>query len=333
MSRWCVRVLCIALAYTSLAESLQVIHLSDGGADDFVTTCVVALDQEADLKGVVITNADCVPEFAVSSYKKLFRLLNQSIPCGISHSKSWNQFPWSWRADTIRLGEIESFAAYGDIHPEHSFIGDQLLVDVLNKAKEKEMIVLATGPLNTLADVLKQYPHLENRIHSMYWMGGAVDVPGNLRDAEIHPAALNDEAEWNAFADAFSVDWVFENTTFDIYLIPLDVTNHAKVSQDFLVRLDNLSKNGSRIAQFVSEAYRSVWELGAYYMWDVVAGMAMLHPDSFEKPVDEMLKIRTDLDSHGALIRDQEGRLVHVYYEFKDGDPERFFDRFLEYMH
>lgn len=323
-----IKTLCFSFAYGQ--NQVRVIHSSDAGADDYVTSCILALDPKVNMSAIVITNADCIPEYALSAYGKLVSFLNQSIPYGLSASRTWNQFPWLWREDTIRVNEISCLGPFEHIQPHLIFNGDRLFIETLESSKEREVVIIATGPLTTLADILKSHSHLKSKIQALYWMGGAINVPGNITDAIINKKALNDKAEWNVFADAFAADWIFNHTTFDIFLIPLDVTNYAKITREFLEGLENHKKRGFKCADFILSAYQAVCDLGLYYMWDVVTAAAFTHPEFFEKPILTKLKVQTTEVDHGAIISDHAGRDVHVYFRFKDDDITQFHEYILD---
>jgi purine nucleosidase len=320
----------LCFSYASGQHQVRVIHSSDAGADDYVTTCVLTLDPKIDLNAVVVTNADCIPEYAISAYGKLFSLLNRKIPYGLSASRTWNQFPWLWREDTIRVNEIDCLSHFQSIQPQLDFDGDRLFIETLQSSKENEVVIIATGPLTTLADVLRSHPDLQNKIQALYWMGGAIHVPGNITDAVINKKALNDKAEWNVFADAFAADWIFTHTEFDIFLIPLDVTNYAKITPEFLGELQNRKKKGFECADFILSAYQAVCDLELYYMWDVVSAVAFTHPEFFEEPILTKLKVQTTQVDHGAITCDDQGRDVHVYFRFKNDDITPFHQYILD---
>ncbi len=126
--------LCFSLAYGQ--NQVRVIHSSDAGADDYVTTCVLALDPKVYLNAIILTNADCIPEYALSACGKLVLLLNQTIPYGLSASRTWNQFPWPWREDTIRVNEIDCLAHFEHIQPKLIFDGDSLFIEALRNSQE-----------------------------------------------------------------------------------------------------------------------------------------------------------------------------------------------------
>lgn len=72
------------------------------------------------------------------------------------------------------------------------------LVAVARALPSRERLTLVfTGPLTNLAAALDLWPELEDRIERLYWMGGAVDVPGNVSPPEA-PGA-DGSAEWNCY--------------------------------------------------------------------------------------------------------------------------------------
>ena len=66
-------------------------------------------------------------------------------------------------------------------------------------------------------------------------MAGAVDVPGNLRVHGFSDDAKNRFAEFNAWIDPIATKMVIESG-IPIKLIPLDITNKAPLTEDFLDR-------------------------------------------------------------------------------------------------
>ena len=351
-------------SYSTLHYTLQpkkvVIHNSDAGADDFVTSCLLARDPSVHLQAICITNADCVPQFALSAHAKLVQFLRSNdnknnnnntetsssppIPFGLSSSRCFNTFPWKWRADTIRIDETpslnnNSMNNISTVTPWLEFTGDALLESILEKSAydDEKVYIVATGPLTTLASVFERKPALMDHVAALHWMGGALDVPGNVEGTDanvLHPKASSEKAEWNAFADAFAVDWILKHAaaTFDIHIVPLDVCNHAKLTTNFLEALRQ--SHDSKYAQFVFECYQSVSDLELYHMWDVVTAATLTQPELFEKPTTESLRIQTCAEDHGALRRDtsDDGRKVLVYKRFKNDNVEAFRQYVLKMM-
>jgi purine nucleosidase len=54
--------------------------------------------------------------------------------------------------------------------------------------------LLAAGPLSNLAYALDKQPEVAAKVARVWWMGGALRVPGNVYDPQS-----DGSAEWNAF--------------------------------------------------------------------------------------------------------------------------------------
>lgn len=312
-----------------LGAMCSIIHSSDGGVDDFATTALIAAAEEKqmediafDFPAVIITNADCEPISAFSACLKTVKALNMKTQAGLSSSRVWTQFPWVWRAHSHFINELSFLHGHEVDHNTLQPNGNHLFVEVLNSSQEVKIV--ATGPLTTIADVFKAHPDLIQKVTELHWMGGALDIPGNIMDSpEIPKNLLNENAEWNVFADPESADWIFRNTSFAIYIYPLDISDKT-YPNDFMNILNR--KNASLHSRYVSDCYQLVENIPEYRMWDVVAAAGVLFPHVLQPPVKENLRVETGFKNHGAFFRDNQGREVFVYKAFKDNDPNHFYE-------
>jgi inosine-uridine nucleoside N-ribohydrolase len=146
--------------------------------------------------------------------------------------------------------------------PGHEFLARKL------READKPVTVLITGPVSNLSAALSIEPDLAAKIEEVVWMGGALNVPGNVRDHE-HDGS----AEWNAYWDPPSTYrlWQFE---IPITIFPLDVTNHVQVTLNFLHRLAQQRKYP------LSDLAGQCWALTVgtipayeytYHMWDTLS--------------------------------------------------------------
>ena len=129
------------------------------------------------------------------------------------------------------------------------------------------MTVLITGPVSNLAAALTAEPQLASKVEEVVWMGGALNVPGNVKDYEH-----NGSAEWNVYWDPPSAHtlWQFD---VPITIFPLDATNHVDVSMNFLYRLaqqrnyplSDLAGQCWALTVGVIPSYEYV-----YFMWDTL---------------------------------------------------------------
>jgi len=81
---------------------------------------------------------------------------------------------------------------------------------------------LITGPPSTLVEAINKYPDLKNYIEEVIWMGGAIDVMGNVPSSPY--------AEYNAFWDPPSVK-KFVESGLNIKIFSLDSTNYVPIDK------------------------------------------------------------------------------------------------------
>lgn len=294
------------------------IHSSDGNVDDFVTSLVLeaaAARHGYSFKAVVITNGDCEPKSAVQVHRKFETYLESQTETLLSASRVLNPFPWEWRwqmrpvlnLPSLRPIQINTAPVRGDDRLKELMVGEKT-------------VIVATGPLTTIADLFKKVPSATNAVKEIHWMGGAVDIPGNLRVTPEYPQeVLNDEAEWNVFADPEAVQWIFDNTAIPIHLYPLDISD-TTLLDEFLQILERQEHNP--VSKLISELYHSVRHDSNLRMWDVVAAVGLLRPDVFEAPE----KCRVKVDYEGRMERNETGREVLFYRTFKGGNPQIFYE-------
>src|SRR5574339_435294 len=97
----------------------------------------------------------------------------------------------------------------------------------IKKASEP-VTIFVSGPFTNLAQALRLEPAIKRNISAVYFMGGAVYVPGNITG--LNPESNNRVAEWNIIADPQAAKEVFESG-LELYMVPLDATNKVILSQ------------------------------------------------------------------------------------------------------
>jgi len=132
--------------------------------------------------------------------------------------------------------------------------------------------VLTLGPLTNLADALQADPELPGRIESLYIMGGAVEVPGNVAGSPEAPPD-NTTAEWNMYVDPTAAAIVFD-AGLRSFLVSLDGTNQVPITPSFVVQVeDQASGPGLQVLAdlFAGNPYMTT---GSYYVWDALAAIS-----------------------------------------------------------
>lgn len=151
-----------------------------------------------------------------------------------------------------------------------------LISKILRESKEK-VTIAAVGPQTNLASVLMKYPDLKSKIKGIYIMGGALDIPGNIKEIAMWKA--NTTAEWNFFCDPLAAKTVIDSGV-PVWLVPLDATNQVPVTRDFLTKL--ASKAQTPAGEFISSMLNLlVVKMRAnetFYLWDPITTACALDP-------------------------------------------------------
>jgi purine nucleosidase len=313
-----------------------VIFNHDAAIDEYMAMIILSTMEDVEFAGTVITNADCIagPAMLVAEKIRTF-MARPDLPLSLSAARGWNAFPWAYRGDCIKAGNV---GVLRDAVPDAASVvhesGEQWLTDQLENADDNSITMLVNCPLTTLRDVLdtERGAQLAAKIERLIWMGGAIDVPGNLDPATIPPAIANPYAEWNAFWDPPAVDWVFKNTEFPIIVFPLDLTNQAAITPGFLSKLLKQARH-SRYSELAFQLYGLVFTEAFYDMWDVATTCFIPHPEFYAPPEPMKLEIVTAGAKEGALVQTANGRPVEVVFNFSSDDGKsNFYDYVLNQL-
>ena len=310
-------------ARSSPAAKDPVIFIGGGTIDDDAAAVLLFTMEGIDYRGIITTDSDSIYNYAMQAQWRLQSYLGKaSLPITMSRARGWNAFPWSYRSDSIKVYDSAVLSGLSDnaAWPPYPS-GAALLEHQLSRAAQthKPITLLITDPLTTLSDLLKHNRRLAKGIKRVIWMGGAIDVPGNLDPTTIPPQIANPKAEWNAFWDPYAVSWIFKNTSFPIVLFPLDVTDQAKLTPEFMASLDAQGPQ-YRYSRLVGGLYGLVEGQPYFEMWNSLTSVYLARPDIFAAPVPMKLTIETEGYMQGAITRDPKGRAVRAVMSIKDKD-------------
>lgn len=272
----------------------------DGGVDDLLSLMLVLTMEHVQLKGISITPADCIADYAEESTYKLLQLFGkENIPVGVGNYHGINAFPREWRAGPMVLNALPMMINL-DIHQQREkTVRSVALLAAQLSAAEEAVSVLLTGPCSNLVITLAEFPELIEKVEEVIWMGGAVDTGGNVVTYNH-----NGTAEWNVFWDPLSAQKLLEYQV-PITLIPLDVTNALPVGYDFLKRLANQSSYSiaNLAGQFWATTLNTIpaYEY-TYYMWDILATSYLGIPEAFHFENME-LEVATKAPNAGQTLR------------------------------
>jgi pyrimidine-specific ribonucleoside hydrolase len=210
-----------------------------------------------------------------------------------------NPVPPEWRV-TMEAAEALELPEGGVQAADDSV---ELFTSTIQNASQN-ITVLALGPLTNVGAALEAEPTLTDKIDMIYIMGGAVDVPGSGVSDE------NTTAEWNIYADPHAARLVFDSGA-PITLVPLDATNEAPVTPDFVEQLATGSTPETAFIENALAGSAESIESGSYYFWDPLAAAVLTHPELVTLETRNVTVIdepgadygRTQLDDSGAEIQ------------------------------
>jgi len=257
-----------------MADRQLVLLDHDGGVDDYLATMLLLTFEAVDVLGIVVTPADCYINAAVGATRKILDLMGRSdLTVAQSTVRGVHPFPRENRRDSVcidhfpNLNEHDAPATPLAAEPGQAFLASRL------RAAERPVTLLVTGPLTNLAYALDTAPDVEARIERLVWMGGALNVPGNVRDSE-HDGS----AEWNVYWDAPAARRVWDSA-IPIVLCPLDITNNVPLTSDFIRRLGRQRR--FPVSDLAGHCYALVSHQ-PYYFWDVLTTAYLGAPELFQ---------------------------------------------------
>ncbi|PMB50354.1 nucleoside hydrolase [Fischerella thermalis CCMEE 5205] len=293
----------------------------DGGVDDYLATMLLMTMDHIQLLGVVVTPADCYAQPAVSATRKILDLMGGThIPVAESTVRGINPFPYLYRRDSFVVDHLPILNQSDRIiTPLVSEPGQDFMVKVLQQAPEP-VTLMVTGPLTTIATALNKAPDIETKIKKVVWMGGALNVPGNV-EKNWEPGQ-DGSAEWNVYWDPISAARVWQ-TQLEIIMCPLDLTNNVPVTSEIVRKMGQ--QRHYPISDLAGQCYALVIPQD-YYFWDVLATAYLGRPELYQLREWETEIITSGL-SQGCTKIVSGGRKI---YAMDKVDKEAFYAYILQ---
>ena len=301
------------------SDRIPVILDHDGATDDYIALLMLVGSGRCDLRAVTVSYGLGHKDAAVEASGLLLSAMGLDTPVA-GHAPSLrgpNSFPDDWRdmSDHVRALPVLQNLEVPPPMPD----AVELLIRTLEEG-DRPATVVATGPLTNIAAVLEQRPDLITKIEHLVLMGGALRVPGNVRDSGTADDPLT--AEYNFFVDPGAADEVLALAAqgLKITIAPLDVTNELPLTPDFVRRLRGSDAIGALLASGILSVVETQIDEGRYYLWDGAAVLALLSPDDFRF---ETHALRVDKNGPRAgTVRPARGRAgaVNVAIGVSDGE-------------
>jgi purine nucleosidase len=293
----------------------------DGGVDDYLATVLLMTMEHVQPLGIVVTPADCYVQPAISATRKILDLIGCfDVPVAESTVRGINPFPHLYRRDSFIVDHLPILNQSERIRtPLVSETGQDFMVQVLREAAEP-VTLMVTGPLTTVAAALDAAPEIESKIKEIIWMGGALNVPGNVEKSI--EAGQDGSAEWNVYWDPISAQQVWQ-TQISIVLCPLDITNNVPVTSEFVRQLGKQRRYP--LSDLAGQCYALVIPQD-YYFWDLLATAYLAYPEFYELREWEVTIITTGR-SQGRTKIEPGSRKIRAMDKV---DTERFYAYILQ---
>jgi len=262
--------LLLILPFLSPAQppgQIPVIVDTDAGADDLIALLWLMRQPEVRIEAVTVGQGLAHPAEGAESVLRLLEAGGlTTIPVYIGMDRpvqGTGAFPADWRAGTGKLLRDEFPAARRrpETRDAAKFLADRLM------DPRRPVRILALGPLTNLGHAVALEPRTGAGLQELVWMGGALDVPGNVPDAPT--------AEWNAWVDPEAAERVLRGE-WKVRIVPLDATNRVPIGPPILQLFEEQAREWAatvvlRLLRTEAESIRQ----GRYYAWDVLAAMTL----------------------------------------------------------
>ncbi len=248
---------------------------TDVAPDDLVALAFLVASPRVDIKAITVSGtgeAHCGPGVDV-----VLRLLERleapeiDVACGRETPIAGDHaFPDEWRA-SVDGGSGLALPATS----RQPVAGDAVRLIAETADAVDGLRVLTLGPLTNLAEALTGQPQIAERIESVYAMGGALFVPGNVA---FGGPADNEVAEWNVYVDPTALQAVIDSG-LTVRLISLDGTNQVPLTEAFAKRVQQEATGPGALVLTELFAGHPWMTDGTYFLWDpLAAAMAADYP-------------------------------------------------------
>lgn len=315
---------------------MNVIFDHDGSVDDFMALAILLARDVVKVLAVTVSGTGEVR--AKTGCDNTARFLQcvkaQHIPVGCGSvqaidPKIAHPFPDFIRDAMDKLFDGKGMPAFSGSLPYIDAV--TLWRDTLQQSKEK-VTLLITGPLTTAAAFILQHPQLaKDKIEKIVIMGGAIDVPGNIKDLDHKDN--NTVAEWNIYADPAAFDVVLKSSIKTV-LVPLDATNQVPITPSFYAQLNNTKQP---LSQFFYLGLKSIHDevvklkmdfFKVYFAWDPLSALLCVMPQLSEYRTQ---RVKFDLQTANIILSDNTEH-PEIQYASKIKVPEEILDHIQSFI-
>ena len=197
----------------------------------------------------------------------------------------------------LQIGR-EPYGGYPQSEPSSENAVDFIVRQVLENPNEVTLFVI--GPATNVALAVKKNPEIVPLIKSVYYMGGAIDIPGNTSPA----------AEFNWWFDPESVKICLRTPFNEQIVVPNDIAERVyftKAQHDRIVAAPE-----TPLTRMYRELMEARWTSNPdrrSYVWDAITAAAFLEPEIVTRMEERFIDIDTNMGpNYGRSIGYHESR-------------------------
>jgi inosine-uridine nucleoside N-ribohydrolase len=261
---------------TSSHEKMLLIYDDDGSRDGMAALLYFLSYPNISIQAINISYGEAHPELYIQHVGRVLDHLGISdIPLGAGQDMPMaggTPFP-----DWLRQLS-DNFWDYPLPSTDKTYLfqnAPELMGSMINRAFEPVTIFLS-GPFTSLAQALQLDSAIKGNISAVYFMGGAVYVPGNITG--LVPDSNYRVAEWNIIADPQAAKEVFESG-LELYMVPLDATNKVILSQEQILTWHQGDDKANMVADLYDIMFNN-YGFKTTEIFDLTAAVIMVQPES-----------------------------------------------------
>jgi inosine-uridine nucleoside N-ribohydrolase len=276
--------------------------------DDGVAMMMLAKSDNIDLLGVVTVSGNVwVAEATSYALRQLEIIARPDIPvfAGARHPLR------AWRYETMKterelfgpLGWMGAFnrtepksylklepdripyGGYPKLTPQNPH-GVQFIIDTI-MANPGEVTIVAIGPLTNIALAIRLEPEITSLAKRIIYMGGALDVPGNMTPA----------AEFNWWFDPEAAKMSVRAPFADQLIVGLDVCEKYHFNKEIF---DRITANEGSISTFFRDKYGPAFKNKSQYtrlVWDTIAAAVVIDPTLITKDETRWVDVNAEYNA------------------------------------
>lgn len=220
----------------------KVIIDCDPGIDDSLALMLAIKSNQFDILGITIVPGNVPSSLGALNASKVLNLMDSlNIPIYIGESKPLVK-------DLVTAQDTHGEDGLGEtyIKPPNIKINNNAEDFIINTLKkEKDVSIIALGPLTNIAKALKKDPSAFKNAKEIISMGGSFLSQGNTTPV----------AEFNYWVDPDASQFVYQNANIPITMVPLDVTREIILTPNYIEFLNQINNKLSNFIVDITKFY------------------------------------------------------------------------------